>query len=69
MFMQTAVAAVGRVDGIDVPPLTRMQKARTRHLGGGIEGQVEFAQLRYVRIVGEAVQILNRTDLGGVFRC
>ena len=59
VFLQADVGAVGAVGGVNDAPLRPVQLARSRHFGAGVHGQVHFAQVRYERIVRQAVQVLH----------
>ena len=59
VFLQPDVGAVGAVGGINDAPLRPVQVTWARHFGAGIHRQIHFAQVRYERVVRQAVQVLH----------
>ena len=59
VLLQPDVAAVRAVGGVNDAPLRPVQMTRSSHLGAGIHRQVRFAQVRYERVVRQAVQVLH----------
>ena len=69
MLLQPDVAAVGAVGGVNDAPLRPVQVTRPGHLGAGVHRQVHLAQVRYERVVRQAVQVLHDALHLGPLRC
>ena len=59
VLLQPDVGAVGAVGGVNDAPLRPVQVTRPRHFGAGIHRQIHLAQVRYERVVRQAVQVLH----------